>query len=755
MKLKILVLILNVMVLLIVAGCGVQPGESVFGSSNFAGQAIGSSCESDTECDRGEECIRGVCSGTVYEEVEEVVEDERDGRTSRRDERRSERDLSEEEMAEQGVGYGGDQPIGDGTGKCGSGLTPCGSKLDCVHTGTDPSNCGLCGNWCFSQDKYPGVKKAECINSVCVLKECKTGLMLKDGKCVKVDSCLNPQTAADSCVIDIPDANLKKAILKQLGKSSGEVTVGEAKKVKGINAETQGISNLKGLEYFTQLKLLLLDSNSISDISALEGLTQLTTLYLGSNKISDISALKGLTSLKNLDLHGNNINDVSMLGGLTNLDYLTLVYNSLKYTAESCLAMDGFKNMVIGFDYEMCPLPQLYKNYNLPGLYTIVVGDGFENNDFLVKFVKFQKISVQNKVSSYVKTALFKKVGTTYVYYPYQDKITLDNKGYFKTGDNTNPLKMLGNIPLKLESTVIEENKNVFSYQSDCLFNDGCVVGDCTISCPFKAAEGEVQLIKDTYSIIVPKKYQELGQDILPFLEICYSNVLDFLGLGQNGMKVGLRFVKGSGSDVTHSNNFNVFLDDGEFELLGEQIKPSYTQDILGKKKCPIVSYMHNTPHELTHILYGDGLRPFGLSEGFSDFVGGNTLATWNYVEQTAVFNNTQASACKMNGFDKGDGLKLYVVLSTLPDVSIKNDYYFTGFCFWTDFVKMYGEEKFKVFSQKLYSYSHSTPNYYMWDVMEEAIGGPLSLELIQRYGLTKESTFVEQCEECASIPLN
>lgn len=72
---------------------------------------------------------------------------------------------------------------------CPYGLTACGPKKDCVDTKTDPSNCGVgveaCGNWCFDSKKYPGVKTAECSNSVCIMKACKNGYTLVNGLCVK------------------------------------------------------------------------------------------------------------------------------------------------------------------------------------------------------------------------------------------------------------------------------------------------------------------------------------------------------------------------------------------------------------------------------------------------------------------------------------------------------------------------------------------------------------------------------------------
>lgn len=89
------------------------------------------------------------------------------------------------------------------------------------------------------------------------------------------------------------------------------------------------ISDISALSGLTNLTRLRLRFNNISEISELSGLTNLTILDLGHNEISDISALSGLTNLTGLDLDTNNISDISALSGLTNLTILDLGVNNI------------------------------------------------------------------------------------------------------------------------------------------------------------------------------------------------------------------------------------------------------------------------------------------------------------------------------------------------------------------------------------------------------------------------------------------
>ena len=122
--------------------------------------------------------------------------------------------------------------------------------------------------------------------------------------------------------VNIPDADLRKAINKRLGENraaNAAVTEAEMKTLTSLG--NSNVSDLTGLEKATNLTWLNL-RGSFTDISALRGLTKLTSLSL-SGDFTDISALRGLTNLTTLSL-GGDFTDISALRGLTNLTTLSL-----------------------------------------------------------------------------------------------------------------------------------------------------------------------------------------------------------------------------------------------------------------------------------------------------------------------------------------------------------------------------------------------------------------------------------------------
>ena len=136
--------------------------------------------------------------------------------------------------------------------------------------------------------------------------------------------------------VNIPDANLRKAINAALGANraaTAVVTEAEMKTLTSLDASRWSINNLTGLEKATNLTSLDLGRNAITDISALSDLTNLTTLTLRGGfrtpVLSDISALSGLTKLTTLDLRDNSISDISALSGLTKLTTLLLSANKI------------------------------------------------------------------------------------------------------------------------------------------------------------------------------------------------------------------------------------------------------------------------------------------------------------------------------------------------------------------------------------------------------------------------------------------
>ena len=190
-------------------------------------------------------------------------------------------------------------------------------------------------------------------------------------------------------VVEVPDAALASVLRTTLELAEdADITESDMVELTSLDASSQGITDLTGLEYATNLTELVLDENTgLGDVSELSGLTNLTSLalkntgltdispladltaltglalssnsivnitslqdlvnledlYLGSNEIVDISPLASLTNLKELSLGSNNdISDVSSLVGLVNLEFLQLADNAISDVS----ALSGLVNLL-------------------------------------------------------------------------------------------------------------------------------------------------------------------------------------------------------------------------------------------------------------------------------------------------------------------------------------------------------------------------------------------------------------------------
>ena len=120
----------------------------------------------------------------------------------------------------------------------------------------------------------------------------------------------------------IPDSNLRAVIEEALDKTPGApITVEEMATLNRLVAEYKGISDLTGLEFATNIRLLSLDGNKhVSDLAPIAGLRDLKILNIGKNSISDLSPLAGLTNLAVITITANKISDLSPLEGLKSLE---------------------------------------------------------------------------------------------------------------------------------------------------------------------------------------------------------------------------------------------------------------------------------------------------------------------------------------------------------------------------------------------------------------------------------------------------
>lgn len=144
--------------------------------------------------------------------------------------------------------------------------------------------------------------------------------------------------------VDFADAQLKTCI------NSYNLTY--VFQVKTLTCNSRGISDLKGLENFSELIHLELDSNKlIKDISSLQTLTEITTLYMRDNTVDVIGPLSSLVMLTNLDLGSNAISDISPLRYLTRLSYLSIENNGISdltalHGLDSLISINAGRNAI-------------------------------------------------------------------------------------------------------------------------------------------------------------------------------------------------------------------------------------------------------------------------------------------------------------------------------------------------------------------------------------------------------------------------
>ena len=154
--------------------------------------------------------------------------------------------------------------------------------------------------------------------------------------------------------------------------------------VENLNLAGCEISNISGLQKFTNLKVLNLANNSVSNVDVLKNTSlkdTLEALNLNNNKLDNnqIRELSVISNLKELYISGmefssNNNNNIEFINGFTDLTYLDISNNgfndisslsltNLKYLNISSNEIDDIS--IINQDDKYAHLHTLVANYNL------------------------------------------------------------------------------------------------------------------------------------------------------------------------------------------------------------------------------------------------------------------------------------------------------------------------------------------------------------------------------------------------------
>lgn len=125
----------------------------------------------------------------------------------------------------------------------------------------------------------------------------------------------------NSQTISIPDANFKSKLISLGVDTSGDsnIQLTEALAVTSLDLSNSGISDLTGIENFTNLAVLNCYANSVTSLNS-NTLTNLVTLNVVNNLLTTID-VSNLNNLSSLSLGGNALGSIN-LSNLTNLTYL-------------------------------------------------------------------------------------------------------------------------------------------------------------------------------------------------------------------------------------------------------------------------------------------------------------------------------------------------------------------------------------------------------------------------------------------------
>ena len=172
---------------------------------------------------------------------------------------------------------------------------------------------------------------------------------------------------------NFPDANFRTIVEYYDTNKDSSLSDTEIAAVEEIDCYDKGISNLKGIEYFTALRSLNCGCNQLTSLDVSKN-TALTNLYCSRNQLTSLDVSKN-TALTDLDCRSNQLTalDVSKNTALTYLDCGNNQLTSLDVSKNTALTdLDCDKNQLTSLDVSNTNMDDLDCDDNI---YQIVVGN--------------------------------------------------------------------------------------------------------------------------------------------------------------------------------------------------------------------------------------------------------------------------------------------------------------------------------------------------------------------------------------------
>ncbi|MBQ8569731.1 MAG: fibronectin type III domain-containing protein, partial [Oscillospiraceae bacterium] len=129
--------------------------------------------------------------------------------------------------------------------------------------------------------------------------------------------------------VNFPDSVFRSYVSKFDTDGNGYFSDSECRSVLGISVFGQGISDLKGIEYFTEITRLDCDKNNLTSLDVSKN-TKLVYLYCSENKLTKLDVSKN-TALKSLYCYNNQLSALD-LSNNAQLNNLSCGGNGFSYT---------------------------------------------------------------------------------------------------------------------------------------------------------------------------------------------------------------------------------------------------------------------------------------------------------------------------------------------------------------------------------------------------------------------------------------
>ena len=199
---------------------------------------------------------------------------------------------------------------------------------------------------------------------------------------------------ASAQIVNIPDANFKNKLLQSTATNGtakdingvsivvdsngdGQIQQTEAQAVYTLYLSYAGITNMNGIQSFTNLTNLTCNNNSALTSLDISGMFNLTDVRAEYNALTTLN-LSGCTGLVNLKCWDNALTSLD-LGGLTNLNLLYCTDNQLTQLDLSTVNLTDLvagDNLFTTLDLSTQTQLEYFNIYGCPNLYSVYLKNG-------------------------------------------------------------------------------------------------------------------------------------------------------------------------------------------------------------------------------------------------------------------------------------------------------------------------------------------------------------------------------------------